>query len=747
MSTITTINATDKPRLSREVINTNFANLNASKAEIADVALLAGAYANPSWITSLAWAKITGAPATYAPSSHTHPFTEITGSIANAQVPQSAVTQHQASLALAASQITSGALALARGGTGADLSATGGANQVLKQASAGGVVTVAALVAADIPSLDTAKITTGTFADARIAASNVTQHQAALTIAQSQVTSLTTDIAAKVGGASSLTTAGAVPYVSSAGVLGQSLALSVTGGTVTVNDPTLSTGATLFVVRGGAADGSATPLIQVKGNDGTVKAGVTAIGLIFAGGTSYSSSQVNLAGSLGAVELASTRKIAWSNSSTNPDGTADLALSRNGAGVLEVNSGAAGTYRDLIVRALNTNGTALGVGSSNTAPTGTLSALDRTAVTGATDVFLGTDGTNTSATSTRLVIRLGQGQSTVKPFDVQSNAGSSLAYVAADGSGTFAGLTSPSLTYAGTLGLSATGANVITLSTNGSERARVSSGGLFGIATASPLARLSVGDGSLSDGNFPVQISAGGTRAYYAVNRSDGNYGAGFGWDTSYGGVVVRSINASDDISLVTNSTTRAVTVKSGGNLLVGTATDDGASKLQVAGTATAYSATVYNPTAVTGSSSLVVRAGAGQSTNKLLDVQNNSGNSLAYIGSNGSIFSTDGTAAVAMTAATGYGYLGTTSAHDQVFVTGGTERVRIINSDPGVKFATTTKIGFFGVAPVARAAALTAANAGTLNTGDAPSDTIIGNMRTRIAELESKLQAYGLLN
>ena len=55
-------------------------------------------------------------------------FTQLTGSIASAQVPQAAVTQHQASLAIAASQLT------------------------------------------------------GTLADARVAQSNVTQHQAALAI-------------------------------------------------------------------------------------------------------------------------------------------------------------------------------------------------------------------------------------------------------------------------------------------------------------------------------------------------------------------------------------------------------------------------------------------------------------------------------------------------------------------------------------------------------------------------------------
>lgn len=57
----------------------------------------------------------------------------------------------------AASEIVSGLLALARGGAGADLSATGPG--FLKQASGGAAVTVAALAAGDIPSgIDAAKI-------------------------------------------------------------------------------------------------------------------------------------------------------------------------------------------------------------------------------------------------------------------------------------------------------------------------------------------------------------------------------------------------------------------------------------------------------------------------------------------------------------------------------------------------------------------------------------------------------------
>lgn len=61
----------------------------------------------------------------------------------------------------------SGILPLANGGSGADLNATGGANQIVRQNSAGGVFTVSVLAAADIPNLDASKITTGALALAR----------------------------------------------------------------------------------------------------------------------------------------------------------------------------------------------------------------------------------------------------------------------------------------------------------------------------------------------------------------------------------------------------------------------------------------------------------------------------------------------------------------------------------------------------------------------------------------------------
>jgi hypothetical protein len=69
---------------------------------------------------------------------------------------------------LPASQITSGQLGLAQGGTGTDLSAAGGTGQILKQSTAGGAITSAALLAADIPPLAASAITSGTLATGRI---------------------------------------------------------------------------------------------------------------------------------------------------------------------------------------------------------------------------------------------------------------------------------------------------------------------------------------------------------------------------------------------------------------------------------------------------------------------------------------------------------------------------------------------------------------------------------------------------
>lgn len=55
--------------------------------------------------------------------------------------------------------------------------------------------------------------------------------------------------------------------------------------------------------------------------------------------------------------------------------------------------------------------------------------------------------------------------------------------------------------------------------------------------------------------------------------------------------------------------------------------------------------------------------------------------------------------------------------------------------------------VGFFGTAPATKPTALTAADAGVANSGDATTDGVIDNLRTRLGELETKLQSLGLLS
>ena len=130
-----------------------------------------------------------------------------------------------------------------------------------------------------------------------------------------------------------------------------------------------------------------------------------------------------------------------------------------------------------------------------------------------------------------------------------------------------------------------TAASYLTFSTTSSgsitsaEAMRIASSGNVGIGTSSPLARLSVGAGSLADGNFPVQIStpSDSGQAYFAVNRN-GGYGAIFGRqdDATFKGLTIRNIVASgtsnaDGISFATNNTNVRMHITGAGNVGIGT--------------------------------------------------------------------------------------------------------------------------------------------------------------------------------
>lgn len=622
MSTITTINATDKPRLSREVINTNFANLNASKAEIADVALLAGAYANPSWIISLAWAKIAGAPATYAPSAHTHPFSEITGTIANAQVLSGAVTQHQAALALAASQITSGALALARGGTGADLSATGGANQVLKQTSAGGVVTVAALVAADIPSLDTAKITTGAFADARIAASNVTQHQAALSIASSQITGTfvgatklsdySTAFVTSITGTANQVTASA-----SVGAVTLSLPQSIhTGATPTfagLTSPSLTYAGTLAL----SATGANVITLSTNGitrvtyqSDGVAKHAKTAV-IAFADDDGTPGPKISRAvdgmflfnreiritsdGSVGGVAL-----FGWNGSTatdraiaTDITGDTSNRYSMDGNGKMWWGPGNASQDTTLYrngVAALKTEGS--------------IAVEGELIVNGASPVVTA-PGTNAGLE----IKNNGAGQILLKRT---SGTGYLSLGINASGKSQISSFRSDS-PYVGPLIINPDGGNLLLGTTidDGSSKLQVS-------GNASIHAILKVGIPTANPGNGGSVHFRDDTGTARWLTGIGGSAGA-----TSW--LLCDLVNSKFAITVEANTASNTLYLNSSGNALIGGATN-GNYRLDVQSSGSSGTLRVYDQTATTGVTSLVVRAGAGQSTTALLTLQENGG-------------------------------------------------------------------------------------------------------------------------
>lgn len=223
-------------------------------------------------------------------------------------------------------------------------------------------------------------------------------------------------------------------------------------------------------------------------------------------------------------------------------------------------------------------------------------------------------------------------------------------------------------------------------------------------------------------------------------------------------------INSTADFTLydATNSKFRWSVTPDGNTLFGGAA--EGNYRLDVQSSGSSGTLRVYDQTATTGVTSLVVRAGAGQSTTALQSWKNNSDTTVLSVDGVGQMRFTQAntsieivsTAAITSNAyndgswkyraSTGATYLGSNSDAWSFLTAPSGTAGNAISWSTMFKI-NSTGIGFFGVTPVARAAALTAANASALNTGDATSDTVIGNMRTRIAELESKLQAYGLLN
>ncbi len=62
-------------------INGTTYDLSVSRSWSVGDVVTSGSYSNPSWITSLAWSKLTSVPSTFTPSAHTHPYSDLTGTV------------------------------------------------------------------------------------------------------------------------------------------------------------------------------------------------------------------------------------------------------------------------------------------------------------------------------------------------------------------------------------------------------------------------------------------------------------------------------------------------------------------------------------------------------------------------------------------------------------------------------------------------------------------------------------------
>lgn len=113
-----------------------------------------------------------------------------------------------------------------------------------------------------------------------------------------------------------------------------------------------------------------------------------------------------------------------------------------------------------------------------------------------------------------------------------------------------------------------TGDGVVFADTTPANTLVTTTGGNVGIGTSSPLAKLSVGSGSLVDANVPVQINSTASDAYYGINKN-GGYGALFGYSATGAAALIKTVNA-EPILFYTGNTNERARIDSSGNLLVG---------------------------------------------------------------------------------------------------------------------------------------------------------------------------------
>jgi hypothetical protein len=442
MATITTILASDIIAASRVTLNTNFANLNTDKVDINST------YADPAWITSLAGAKVTGniggnaATATALATARTIAGVSFNGT-ANIAIPSTGLSD-SSDIVRGASSVASGQVLYGTGagvagsntnfryfvGTGNmvvgtttdgnfrldiaasgssgtlrayDQTATTGVTQVIVRAGAGQSTTPVqqwqlSSGSARLLVTDTLGIQArGTFFAVQDSGGTINRAIVQSTMDVNSSYSFNFSSTTDATGTKDLSLSRASGNTLQVGDGGSNAlgSLLFKGGTVYDSS---GAGNTSFVVRNGAAQSSN---LQVWANSGG-----TPIAYVDAGGNFFGTQVLELNNTArltgSGVVVASNRSFGFS-STTGSGGALDAAFARNAAGVIEVNNGTAGTFRDLYLRGVRPVGSTVANLPTASGNTGMIATVTDATVTtigttvaggGGNTVLVWSNGTN-----------------------------------------------------------------------------------------------------------------------------------------------------------------------------------------------------------------------------------------------------------------------------------------------------------------------------------------------------------------
>jgi len=429
-----------------------------------------------------------------------------------------------------------------------------------------------------------------------------------------------TAVGGLVGGAANLTTAGAIPYVSSAGVLNQdATALFWDAANNRLGIGTNAPGLTLDVLGNARIDsGSGNAFLYLSGVSRANTGALIFTSAGFSGNYNSTSIDNNTTGSAQANTALGSARLQIGGGALDWGGANALALGYVNAGGTFATPNVLLTVRpsgNLLIGTTTDGNFKLDVATSGSS--GTARFYDQTATTG----------------STRVVVRAGAGQSSANLTTWQNDAGTTLASVTSSGYFSTTAFAGFSVASDGAVFYNPSSVPLLVGSSSFQVRWRSGAAWYDGTADLS-LSRASAGVLQVGDGaaNANGQINAGSLNAVGVLSAYSSTGGVFISGDP---GQQYKRIQAYSDVN---GTSTHLSLNAAGSNVLIGTTVTDGF-RLDVATSAGSGTFRVYDRTPTTGVTRAVIRAGAGQSTTNLQEWQNSSGTVQSAITGSGDIF------------------------------------------------------------------------------------------------------------